>query len=220
MARRRALHPAFDVLADLHKTPGADVALPSSPLPAPEISPTAEERALFRQAMQDVRPLPPPNRAESGLPRPKPLPRQRQQDETAALHETLHGAFSLEDRLDRAAEEGAFMRSGLPRRTLVDLRRGRWVIQAEIDLHGHTREEAHVALGRFIASCLARGLRCVRIIHGKGLSSPGGLSVLKTLSRQWLARREEILAFCAAKPHDGGEGVLLVLLRSQKSVAQ
>jgi DNA-nicking Smr family endonuclease len=102
----------------------------------------------------------------------------------------------------------------LQRRTLADLRRGRWAIQSELDLHGYDREEARAALGRFLTLALGRGHRCVRVIHGKGLSSPGGVSVLKILSRQWLAQREEVLAFCPARPCDGGEGALLALLRS------
>ncbi|GHT96536.1 hypothetical protein AGMMS49545_21750 [Betaproteobacteria bacterium] len=214
MARRRALHPAFDALAGFGKALGEDAAAPPpKPKPKPKNAPTAAERELFQKVMEGVRPLPPTDRAAIVPPRPKPVPRQREQDETEALQESLHGTFSLEDHLET---EEAFARAGLPRRTLADLRRGRWVIQAELDLHGYTREEARDALGAFIGGCLARGLRCVRVIHGKGNSSPGGLSVLKNLSRQWLARREEILAFCAAKPHDGGEGALMVLLRSQK----
>ena len=218
MARRRALHPAFDALAGLSKTLGEEtVALPSKPEPKPENAPTATERALFRKVMEGVQPLPPTDRAAIVPPKPKPVPRQHQQDETEALQETLHGTFSLEDPLNMLEEAGeTFARAGLPRRALADLRRGRWVIQAELDLHGYTREEAHDALSAFIGGCLARGVRCVRVIHGKGHSSPGGLSVLKNLSRQWLSRREEILAFCAAKPHDGGDGALLVLLRSQR----
>ena len=214
MARRRALHPAFDALAGLMKASDAAAPKPARPEnPSPENVPTAAERALFRERMEGVRPLPPTDRAALAPPKPKLVPRQHEQDETGALREALNGAFSPEDYLE--AEE-AFARAGLPRRVLADLRRGRWVIQAELDLHGYTREEARDALGAFIGGCLARGLRCVRVIHGKGHSSPGGLSVLKTLSRQWLARREEILAFCAAKPRDGGEGALIVLLRSQK----
>jgi DNA-nicking Smr family endonuclease len=216
MARRRAQHPAFDVLACLCRTPDADVA----PLPpTPNVAPSAEDRTLFRARMAGVRPLPPTHRAAIEPPKPDPLPRQRLRDEAEVLRESLDGPLSPEDRLESGTED-AFLRPGLPRRALSDLRRGRWVIQAEIDLHGHTRTEARDALGAFIASCLARKLRCVRVIHGKGLSSPGGWSVLKTLSRQWLARREEILAFCAARPHDGGDGALIVLLRSQKGGAR
>ena len=97
---------------------------------------------------------------------------------------------------------------------LRDLRRGRWVVQGELDLHGLTRDEARSSLAHFIALSLQQGRRCLRVIHGKGHGSPGRLPVLKHLSRGWLAQREDILAFCQARPHDGGEGALLVLLQA------
>lgn len=212
MARRRALHPAFDALAGLGKKL---VRAPQPPHPPQETPLTPGDRALFRAAMEGVRPLPPSDRAVIEPPRPKPLPRQRQLDEAAALAEALMGPLSFEERLDMGIED-AFLRPGLPRRLLSDLRKGRWVIQAELDLHGLYRDEAREELAHFLAGCLLKGYRCVRIIHGKGLSSPGGESVLKALSRNWLARRDEILAFCQAKPHDGGEGALLALLKAPK----
>lgn len=212
MARRRAQHPAFDALAGLAKKPTRAPKPPQAPKEAP-LPPS--DRALFRAAMEGVRPLPPNDRAQIEPPRPKPLPRQRHLDEAAALAEALMGPLSFEDRLDMGIED-AYLRPGLPRRLLSDLRKGRWVIQEELDLHGLYREEAREELAHFLAGCLLKGYRCVRIIHGKGLSSPGGESVLKALSRNWLARRDEILAFCQAKPHDGGEGALLALLKAPK----
>jgi DNA-nicking Smr family endonuclease len=218
MARRRARHPAFDALSTLslpqEKTQGK---VPDAPAP----SRSSGDAALFRAAMRDVRPLPPTGRANIPRPKPKPFPRQRLLEEAGTLADSLSGALSIEDWLDMAGRDAeadgmdsAFLRPGLPRRALIDLRRGRWVIQAELDLHGLDREDARQALGQFLAAALARDHRCVRIIHGKGLSSPGGKSVLKALSRHWLAQREEVLAFCPARPRDGGEGALLALLRS------
>jgi len=180
---------------------------------SPALSP--EDQALFLAAMEGVHPLPLPERVEIVAPRPHPMPRQRHQDETEALAESHSGTMSAEDHLDLESD-GVFLRPGLPRRALADLRRGRWMIQSELDLHGYDREAARDALNHFLAEAIRREHRCVRIIHGKGLSSPGGLSVLKTLSRQWLVRSAEVLAFCHARPHDGGEGALLVLLRSER----
>lgn len=168
---------------------------------------------LFRLATSGIQPLDMRNRAEIEPQRPRPEPLKRVQDEQSALYESLHTPMTLEDRLD-AGDETAFLRAGLPRRTLPDLRRGRWTLQGEIDLHGFNRDEARVELSRFLASCLQQGHRCVRVIHGKGLGSPGRQSILKQLSRGWLAQREEILAFCQAGPNQGGSGALLVLLRS------
>ncbi|MDR2260150.1 MAG: Smr/MutS family protein [Azoarcus sp.] len=178
------------------------------PLPAGD-----DPAALFRRAVGNVQPLSASGLAEISIPRPPPEPRQRKLDETAALHESLTFPLTIEDRLD-SGEEAAFLRPGLRRRVLVDLRRGRWTPQAKIDLHGLNRDEARAALSLFIATALAHGKRCIRVIHGKGLGSPGGISVLKQLSRGWLAQREEILAFCQANPHEGGAGALLVLLRA------
>ena len=172
--------------------------------------------ALFRHAMRGAIPVDTRNRVELERAAPAPAPVKREADERAALNESLAAPLSFEDRLDMG-DEAAFLRTGLPRRVLSDLRRGRWVLQGQIDLHGLTRDEARDALGQFLSSCLQQGRRCIRVIHGKGLGSPGRVSILKQLSRGWLAQREEILAFCQAGPHDGGSGALLVLIRAQNA---
>lgn len=169
--------------------------------------------ALFRQAAGDVQPLKDKNRADVARPLPAPRPRKREEDERKALRESLETPLTFEDRLDMG-DEAAYLRVGLPRRVLTDLRRGRWVVQGELDLHGMTRDEARASLAQFIAQALQQGRRCLRVIHGKGHGSPGRLPVLKHLSRGWLAQREDILAFCQARPHDGGDGALLVLLQA------
>ncbi|MDX9706162.1 MAG: Smr/MutS family protein [Azospira sp.] len=171
--------------------------------------------ALFRYAVGGAAPLPERNRAELEKALPAPHPRKREEDEAAVLHESINAPLSFEDRID-TGDESVYLRDGVPRRALTDLRRGRWVVQAELDLHGLTRDEARAALGVFLRAALERGDRCVRLIHGKGLGSPGREPVLKHLSRGWLMQREEILAFCQARPHDGGEGALLVLLRAPR----
>jgi DNA-nicking Smr family endonuclease len=88
------------------------------------------------------------------------------------------------------------------------------VVQAYIDLHGMNREEAREALGAFLAAVRRRGYRCVRIIHGKGLGSKNREPVLKAKVKTWLARREEVLAYCQAPDHQGGGGAMLVLLKA------
>ena len=149
---------------------------------------------------------------------PPPRPLQHLADERAALHESLHGPLSLQDRLE-GGDEPSFLRPGLAPGVLRDLRRGRWVIQDEIDLHGLNRDEARALLAAFLAGALKHGVRCVRIVHGKGLGSPGKQAVLRRLVRGWLMQRDEILAYCQAKPQDGGEGAVVVLLRSQRKPA-
>ena len=172
---------------------------------------------LFRHVVGTVAPLADKNRVEPNRPLPPPKPLKREQDEANVLREALEAPLSFQDRLD-IGDESAFLREGLARRVLTDLRRGRWVIQRELDLHGNNRDEARAELGHFLAEALDQGLRCVRIIHGKGHGSPGRISILKQLSRGWLMQRNEILAFCQARPHDGGDGALMVLLRSKKRI--
>jgi DNA-nicking Smr family endonuclease len=77
-------------------------------------------------------------------PLPAPLPRKREEDEREVLREALESPLTFEDRLD-TGDEAAYLRVGLPRRVLTDLRRGRWVVQGELDLHGLTRDEARAA---------------------------------------------------------------------------
>lgn len=173
--------------------------------------------ALFRSIVGDAQPVADRNRAQLEPARPLPAPIKREADERAALHESLAAPLTFEDRLDMG-DEAAFLRPGLPRRVLTDLRRGRWVLQGQIDLHGLTRDEARATLAHFLHDALAQGKRCIRVIHGKGHGSPGKISILKQLSRGWLAQREEILCFCQAGPHDGGGGALLVLLRAQNAL--
>lgn len=176
---------------------------------------------LFRLAMHQVESIDARNRAELDIyrPKPAPIPRQTRDDEQAALQEAIEGPISLSDHLE-IGDETVFLRHGVPRKVLPELRRGRWAIQAFVDLHGMTRDQARSALIAFLNTCLQRGHRCVRIIHGKGLGSPDGFSVLKQLSPRWLVQREEILAFCQAAPHHGGAGALIVLLRGSATHLQ
>jgi len=180
--------------------------------------PQPEEIALFRATVADATPLKPSNRVHHGKPLPPPRAKQHLADEQAALRESLHGAIGLQDRLE-GGDEPSYLRAGLASSVLRDLRRGRWVVQDEIDLHGQTREEARLLLAQFIADALQDGVRCVRVVHGKGLRSPGRQAVLRQLVRGWLMQKNEVLAYCQARPQDGGEGALIALLRSVKRTA-
>lgn len=199
-----------------HAATAAVGAVTSVPAALPSGVDANDPDALFRHAMSGAKPIDMRNRVVLERPAPSPSPIKREADEQAALSESLNAPLSFEDRLDMG-DEAAFLRTGLPRRVLSDLRRGRWVLQGQIDLHGLTRDEARAALGHFLTASLQQGHRCIRVIHGKGLGSPGRVSILKQLSRGWLAQREEILAFCQAGPHDGGAGALLVLMRAQNA---
>ena len=130
-----------------------------------------------------------------------------------ALADSLSDHIAWEDAME-TGEELVFLRTGLRRDTLKKLRRGHWVLQAELDLHGLVSVEARQAVNEFVAGCSKRGLRCVRIIHGKGLRSKNREPVLRTKVKNWLMQKDEVLAFCQARAVDGGSGAVVVLLKS------
>ena len=169
----------------------------------------------FSKAVAGVKPLKRSKRIALKGPAPAPLPRQRRRDEIAALAESLEGPLSIDDALD-SGEELTYLRDGLSRQVLRRLRRGHWVIEDGLDLHGLNRNEAAAAVAAFLHQCAARGLRCVRIVHGKGLGSHNREPVLKAKLRNWLPRRQEVLAYCQAPASEGGSGALLVLLKSKR----
>lgn len=172
-----------------------------------------EKDVDFRAALEGVEPLAASRRAELRRARPAPYPKQTRLDEKAALAESL-GPISLDDAID-SGEELAFLREGLSREVLRKLRRGHWVVEAQIDLHGMNRIEAAVAVNDFLRRCLARRHRCARIVHGKGLGSYNREPVLKAMLRKWLPQREEVLAFSQAPAAQGGSGAVLLLLKSR-----
>jgi DNA-nicking Smr family endonuclease len=168
---------------------------------------------LFRRAVGNVAPLPPSDKAESTVSLPLPIPRQRMADEQAALEESLSDEFNVDTLLD-TDDELSYARGNIGRDTLRKLRRGHWVIQAQLDLHGMRREEAREALAEFLRNAVKRGMRCVRVIHGKGLGSVNKEPVLKGKVRSWLVQKQEVIAFCQARAADGGSGALVVLLKA------
>jgi len=101
---------------------------------------------------------------------------------------------------------------GIQNSVFKKLKKGQYNIGAELDLHGYTRPEAQVALSKFVQASREENIRCVRIIHGKGMGSKG--PKLKPMVNKWLQQRKEILAFCSARPSDGGTGAVYVLLKA------
>jgi DNA-nicking Smr family endonuclease len=143
---------------------------------------------------------------------PQPVPTQRQLDEAAVLHEALSDEFDVSTLLDTDAEL-SFRRPGVGRDVTTRLRGGHWSIQRQLDLHGLRSDEAREALGRFIREAHQQGLRCLRVVHGKGLGSPGREPVLKHKVHSWLVQKSQVLAFAQARPAEGGAGALVVLLQ-------
>lgn len=168
---------------------------------------------IFRRAIGNVAPLPRSDKAELASPRPLPIANQHLADEQAALEESWSDEFNVDTLLD-TDENLSYARSNIGQDTLRKLRRGQWVIQSQLDLHGMRREEAREALAEFLRQAVKRGIRCVRIIHGKGLGSVNKEPVLKNKVRNWLIQKDEVIAFCQARAADGGAGALVVLLKA------
>jgi DNA-nicking Smr family endonuclease len=167
----------------------------------------------FRRSIGEVEPLKnPPRTTMTRTPPPPPLPLQSRLDEEAVLQEAISDDYDPESLLD-IDETLSYYRPGVSQEVVRKLRRGAWIVQAQLDLHGMRREEAREALAQFIREAVKRGLRCLRVIHGKGLGSIGREPVLKGKVRAWLVQKEEVIAFCQARPHDGGAGAVLVLLQ-------
>jgi len=216
-------------LADLKKL--IDERRASEPAPAPEpravaspprrsvaASKHADGDVDLKSAFADVAPIKRANRASVALPAPTPVARHRIADEEDALEASKYGAEPAPQSWEIGQEiegEQTFLRTGLGTDVLSKLRRGQWTVQAELDLHGHDSVEAHDALADFLDEARGAGMRCVRVIHGKGLTSPGGEPVLKGKVRRWLQRWDDVLAYCEAPQNAGGGGAVIVLLRGR-----
>jgi DNA-nicking Smr family endonuclease len=190
--------------------------------PAPKRAVAASKHADgdvdLASAFGDVTPIQRPNRARLHAAPPAPVPRHRIADEEDALAASKYGAEPAPQSWDIGQElegEQTYVRAGIGADVLAKLRRGHWTVQAEIDLHGHDSVEAHDALADFLDDVRGAGMRCVRVVHGKGLSSPGREPVLKGKVRRWLQRWDDVLAYCEAPQHAGGGGAVIVLLRGR-----
>ena len=170
------------------------------------------ERELFASSVGPITPLAASGRTQLPATRPAPEPLQRRRDEAAALRETLSDEFDVESLLETDAAL-SYRRADVGPDVVKKLRRGGWVIQGEIDLHGLRRDEAREALAAFVRDAERRGLRCVRVVHGKGHGSPGREPVLKHRVHGWLVQKAAVLAFTQARAAEGGSGALVVLLR-------
>jgi DNA-nicking Smr family endonuclease len=170
-----------------------------------------DESDVFRKAVGRVDPVRAPQRVEPYRVRPAPIPAKRREDERAVLAELARLTFDDDAEIE---DDASYLRPGLPRDILRKLRRTHWVIQDHLDLHGLTADEAALEMATFLGDCVRRGLRCVRIVHGKGLRSPGREPVLKRRVRKLLSRREEVLAFVEPRAVQGGGGAVVVLLEA------
>jgi DNA-nicking Smr family endonuclease len=170
------------------------------------------ERSLFASAAGAVQPMRAHRRVHLAPDQPPPIPVQHQLDEQRVLLEAISDEFDAATLLD-VDDALSFRRPGIGLDVTRRLRKGDWSIQGEIDLHGLRREEAREALAAFVREAHRRGWRCVRVVHGKGLGSPGKTPVLKGRVQSWLIQKSEVLAFVQARGDEGGAGALVVLLK-------
>ncbi|WP_373975379.1 Smr/MutS family endonuclease [Chitinibacter sp. SCUT-21] len=172
------------------------------------------EHDLFLQAMHGVTPLLKATREATHVLDPiSPWPRKQimQHIET---HENMSDFWPWDEL--GPGEQLMFMKPGLRLDVLKKLKKGQWSIDDQLDLHGETVDSARHKVVHFLAQAIEQQYRCVRIIHGKGLSSKEGVPILKLKLKNWLAQREEVLAFTQANPTQGCSGAVLVLLKSRK----
>jgi DNA-nicking Smr family endonuclease len=181
--------------------------------PAVEVAAVAPVEDLFKQAVKDARPLAKPKRIHHPPLRPKPIPKQFLRDEQQALADSLSDHFIPAHEIE-TGEELLYLRDGHSPDILSKLRRGHWVVQAAIDLHGQISDEARLSVSTFISDCKKRGVRCVRIVHGKGLGSRNREPILKNKLRGWLMQKDEVIAYAEARRQEGGSGAVIVLLKS------
>jgi DNA-nicking Smr family endonuclease len=169
-----------------------------------------DDAVLFHEAMHDVKPLI-CDKVPIAHSHVMPFPKQRHLEEDAVRHDMLSDSFDPAEL--ETGEELLFVRPGIQRSVLGRLRRGQFSIMGELDLHGMIVSVARSAVADFLRSCQMNNIRCVRIVHGKGCGSHQKRPVLKTKLNKWLRQRDEVLAFCSARPVDGGTGAVYVLVK-------
>ena len=169
---------------------------------------------LLEDSLKDITVLKKDGKIITSKEPPAPIPTQSIQDEADVLKELLHQDME-EEGTEFLSEEPAFLRPGVQHQVLRKLRRNYWVVQDELDLHGSTSDSARALVAEFLSNAKKRGIRCVRVIHGKGHRSNNGEPVLKKKLFRWLQLRADILAYCEAAPKDGGSGATTLLLSSK-----
>ena len=182
-------------------------------LAAEQAARALREARLFIDSVGEVQPLKVAPRMVQALTPPEPIAKQRLLDNQQVMIDSLSDHFGVEQLLETDIDL-SYRAQGIGQDVLNKLRRGEWTVQAQLDLHGYRVEAARAETAAFIRNATEQGLRCVRVVHGKGLGSKDRQPVLKSKVRSWLVQKQEVLAFVAARPAEGGNGALLVLLRA------
>jgi DNA-nicking Smr family endonuclease len=173
---------------------------------------SAEEAELFRETIGTIAPLPRSQRRKPQRPKLSPRPRQTERDEREVITQLLD--HPIDPAMLETGDELEHRQDGVQLSVMRKLKRGQYACQAELDLHGLVVAQARQEVVVFLERTRAQGLRCVRIIHGKGLRSSQRGPILKMKVANWLRQRQEVLAYCSARPVDGGTGAVYVLLRA------
>lgn len=175
---------------------------------------TKEERMSFLEEMEGVRRIRQPNRADVKKPRdltPGHLERQR-----AAMAKPVVDRNPLTaDDVDPLTSHDVlnWQRPGVQHGVFRKLRLGQYPIEARLDLHRMTVEEARREVFRFIHDCVRYGVRSALITHGKGERNVDGVAWLKSYLAKWLPELDDVLAFHSAQKHHGGTGAAYVMVR-------
>ena len=167
-----------------------------------------EDLSLFRQTIGKV------SRIKNDKVEP-PRPKKTRINPRNSLIDEPSPFTDLSEPVDRLSNEDtlSFLAPGMQKNVLRKLRKGYYGLDADIDLHGLTSQQARMQLVRFLQECVEYGCRCVHIIHGKGYRSADYHPVLKNDVNVWLRQHKDVLAFCSTPPRDGGTGAVYVLLR-------
>jgi DNA-nicking Smr family endonuclease len=171
---------------------------------------STEDKDLFRRVAGEVRRLR-HDRVEPGRGRRLPIPGSRIADEHQVQRDSLSDLYHPAD--FETGEELCYLAPGVNQGALRKLRRGQYAPGSVLDLHGMIVPVARQALLDFLAETRRDGIRCVLVVHGKGLRSSNRGPVLKRKLDAWLRQRQEVLAYCSARPSDGGTGAIYLLLR-------
>ncbi|VFR46806.1 ortholog of Bordetella pertussis (BX470248) BP2475 [plant metagenome] len=178
-----------------------------------------EDVDTFRRLMQSVTPIKTDRVARANKPAAPADEQRRRREWAMGGQAAVPTPAALEPVSDEyvsrlLTDDGsAFVRTGMAPDTLRQLRRGAWGVQAELDLHGMTVEQARPALATFLKASVEAGARCVRVIHGQGHHSSGPQAVLRDKVTRWLVQHAIVLAFAQGKEADGGAGAVRVLLK-------
>lgn len=170
-----------------------------------------DEHDLFRKTVGKIKPVK-QDKIHPHRKGRKPVPDQTLRDRREVMQSLLSDDYEPVEDIE-TGDELFHARPGLQHAVIRKLRRGQYAIEAELDLHGATVPQAREAVDSFLKNARDRDKRVVRIIHGKGRSSEGKMPVLKGKVNSWLRQKGEVLAFCSARPNDGGTGAVYVLLK-------